>query len=86
MTTRVSVLGVLALCWRVSLNPTQLQPAPLLGFCASVLGVLGLSRARVCAYVFFIHLLRCVPVDVVFSSCARELNTPNTPNTLLLIH
>ena len=52
MTARASVLGVLALCWRVSLNPTQLQAAPLLGCCASVLGVLGLSRARVCACVF----------------------------------
>lgn len=60
MTTRVSVLGVLALCWRVSLNPTQLQAAPLLAGCAGVLGVLGLSRARVCAYVFlFICCAAC---------------------------
>lgn len=53
MTARSSVLGVLALCWRVSINPTQLQAAPLLACCAGVLGVLGLSRARMCAYVFY---------------------------------
>lgn len=57
MTERASVLGVLALCRRVLLNPTQLQAAPLLGCCACVLGVLGLSQARVCACIFL--FIRC---------------------------
>jgi len=57
MTARVGVLGVLALCWRFLLNPTQLQAAPLLGCCVGVLGVLGLSRARVGVYVFL--FIRC---------------------------
>lgn len=48
--TPKSVLGVLPVCWVGSADPTQLKAAPLLGFRAAVLGVLGLSRPRACAY------------------------------------
>lgn len=53
MSARVGVLGVLALCWRVLLNLTQLEAARLLACGLGVLGVLGLTRARACAHSFF---------------------------------
>lgn len=52
MNTPASVLGVLALNRVVLTNPTQLKAAWLLDISFGVLGVLGLTRARMCAYIF----------------------------------
>ena len=75
MTTPVSVLGVLGLCWVDFSNPTHIQVAESEALQACVLGVLGLrTRARRRAF---------------FNSDSEgeknpyaSLDKPNTPNTL----
>ncbi len=75
MTTPVSVLGVLGLCWVGFRNPTHILVAESVALQACVLGVLGL-RAHARARFFLI-----AGNDVEKNPYASP-KKPNTPNTL----
>ena len=77
MTTPVSVLGVLGLCWVDFSNPTHIQVAESEALQACVLGVLGL-RARARARFF---LIAGNDAEKNLYASPKKPNTPNTLNT-----
>jgi len=78
MTTSISVLGVLGLCWVRFANSTQAEAPGSLVWRQCVLGVLGFSvraRMRVISQL-------CITARIKLYARTEILNKPNTPNTL----